>query len=179
MRASKNLQIILTFLLAGYLVVFYFTNISLTGIWTDIFFSIILASIVLLITLKNQAYKRWLTLTLRTTAVICSVILLGQFTIKLIDPFSWSILKARAFYLQKVDGRLFNAYFEPVGSYSGGEGNLWITESPKYFPIVELPIHYKHAILHNFKYDTFEGIPVDNYKIVRSYIKEEIIEKPR
>jgi energy-coupling factor transporter transmembrane protein EcfT len=179
MGTFKHKEAIVTILLVGYLVLAFFTSISLTGIWTDIFFSIVLSIIALRITFKNKAYKRWLTLTLRITTVMCSLILLRQVGLKLIDPFSWNTLKVRSFYFQKVDGRLFNAYFEPVGAYSGGEGNFWITESPKYFPLVEASVYYEHAVLHNFNNDTFDGSRVDNYEVVRSYIKEEIIDKHR
>jgi len=68
----------------------------------------------------------------------------------------------------RVNGRNFNAYFKPVGSYGGGEGNFWITESPIFFPVIERQVYYEHAVLHNFKDDTLEGRPIDNYEIIEN-----------
>lgn len=80
-----------------------------------------------------------------------------------------------SFYWIDVDDRIFNAYFQPVGAHSGGEGNFWITESPTYFPVIEEAVYYKHAILWNFGTKEFDGQSVDQNEIVRSYIKDEVI----
>jgi hypothetical protein len=97
--------------------------------------------------------------------------------VTLSNPFIIDHLKLRSFYFQKVNGRLFHAYFKPVGAYSGGQGNFWITESPVYFPLIEKRVYYEHAVLHDFNDDNWEGEPIDNYEVVRSYIKDEVIEK--
>jgi hypothetical protein len=104
---------------------------------------------------------------------------LGLLGLSLMLPFAWDILKLRSFYYESVDGRLFNAYFRPVGAYSGGEGNFWITESPKYFPLVEISKYYKHAILWDFRATEWEGEPINQHEIVRRYVKEEIIDKKK
>ncbi|MBP1651900.1 MAG: hypothetical protein H6Q26_2057 [Bacteroidetes bacterium] len=36
--------------------------------------------------------------------------------------------------------------------------------------------HVKH-ILYDFNDDSFDGQPIDNYKVVRSYIQDQVIEK--
>ncbi len=91
-------------------------------------------------------------------------------TIFFIDTF-----KVRSFYLIKTDNRLFNAYFKPVGAYSGGYGNFLITESPKYFPLIENPVYYDRTVHHDFSEDTFDGQPVDNREIIRQIVIEKII----
>ena len=85
--------------------------------------------------------------------------------------------KISSFYWRNEDNRIFNAYFQPVGSYSGGEGNFWISECPFYFPLIEKTVYDEHAIVWDFGMEEFDGKIVDQNKIVRSYIKNEVIEK--
>ncbi len=170
-------QIIFTIFFAAYLATVLLTDISLTGFWTDIIFLILLSIFALRIVFRSKTNKLWLTVTLKTTKIVCSLIVFGLLGLNLINPFTWDTFKLRSFYYQSVDGRLFNAYFKPVGAYSGGEGNFWITESPKYFPLIEIEKYYKHAILWDFRDTEWEGEPVDQNRIVRSYIKDKIIDK--
>lgn len=108
-----------------------------------------------------------------------SLIIFGLLGLNFTNPFALDTFKLRSFYYQSVDGRLFNAYFKPVGAYSGGEGNFWITEVPKFFPIIEKRVYYDRTVLWNFNNDTFDGQPVDNYKVVKQYIKDEVIDKKK
>ena len=141
----------------------------------SIFFSIYL----LRSAIKNRTNTPWLTVMLRVSNTISTFIVLGFFALKLIDPFVWDVFKLRSFSFQQVEGRLFNAYFKPVGAYSGGYGNFWITESPIYFPFIEWRVYYDRTVHWDFNDDTFDGSPVDNYKVVRSYIKDEVIDKQK
>ena len=151
-----------------YLLIVLFTHISLTGFWTDVIFSIIAIGLIF----KNIGGKQWLVYTFIT-------IYLFYYLFEKINPFISDTFLMRSFYFQNVDGRLFNAYFKPVGAYSGGQGNFWITESPKYFPIIEKEIYYERAVLQDFGDDTFEGEPIDNYQEVKNYIKREVIDKQK
>jgi hypothetical protein len=102
---------------------------------------------------------------------------LGLIILIIQDPFSIDKIKTRSFCFQLVNGRLFNAYFKPVGAYSGGYGNFWITESPVYLPFIERRIYFERAVHHDFNDDSFDGLPIDNYKVVRSYIQDKVIDK--
>ncbi len=170
-------QIILLTFFAIYLSTVLLTDVSLVGFWTDIIFSILLSLFALRIAFKNKAYKIWLTITLRIGAVILSTIVFGLIAFSFTNIFILDTFKMRSFYYQKVDGRIFHAYFKPVGSYSGGQGNFWITESPIYFPIIEKRVYYDRTVDWDFNSDTFDGEPVDNYQVVKSYIKDEVINK--
>jgi hypothetical protein len=176
---KQRTQIILTLFFTLYLATVLFTDISLTGFWTDVLFSILLSILALKLVFKRKTDKHWLTISLKTLNIVCSVIVFGLLGLNLINPFAWDTFKLRSFYYESVDGRLFNAYFKPVGAYSGGEGNFWITESSKYFPLIEFEKYYEHAILWDFRDTEWEGEPVDQNKIVRSYIKDEIIDKQK
>ena len=173
---TRNQLLIVTFF-AIYLSIFFFTEYSLVGFWTDIIFSIILSLFALRIVLNKSSINSKLTLLLKIFTIFLSLIALGITFLSLSGFTPVNMLKLRSFYFQKVDGRLFNAYFKPVGAYSGGEGDFWITESSIYFPIFEKQIYYEHAVLWNFRNDTIDGQPIDNYEVVRTYIKDEIIEK--
>lgn len=176
---TNQKQTILVAILGLYLATVLFTDFSLVGFWTDIVFSIIFSLIVLRLVFKNKTSKLWLTLTLRITSVFYSLIIFGLLGLNFTNPFVLDTFKLRSFYYQSVDGRLFNAYFKPVGAYSGGEGNFWITEVPKFFPIIEKRVYYDRTVLWNFNNDTFDGQPVDNYKVVKQYIKDEVIDKKK
>lgn len=128
---------------------------------------------------KSRTDRIGLTLILKTINILCSLIVFGLLGLNLINPFAWDTFKLRCFYFQSVDGRLFNAYFKPVGAYSGGYGNFWITETPKYFPVVEWRVYWDRTVHHDFNDDTFDGQPIDNYEVVRSYIKDDVIDKQK
>ena len=174
---TNKRQVILTILTAIYLLIVLFTGYSLTGYWTDIIISLVLVTITLIVVFKRKTEKQWKTILLRAIAILCSVVVYGLLGLSLINPFSWDTLKMRSFYFQEVDGRLFNAYFKPVGAYAGGEGNFWITESPIYFPLIEIQKYYDRTVLWNFRVDEWDGQPIDQNGVVKSYIIDEIIEK--
>lgn len=160
-----------------YLLIITQTDFSLTGFWTDLIFFIALSILALLLVFKYKSTKTGLTISLRITNMACVLAAAGILMMRLNNPFIADTFKMRSFYFQTVDGRLFNAYFKPVGAYSGGQGNFWITESPMYFPIIEWPVYYDRTVHWNFREDIQEGVPVDNYEVVRRYIRDEVIGK--
>jgi hypothetical protein len=168
-----------TLFLLIYLLITLFTDYSLTGFWTDVIFFMLLSSFVVLLIIRRTTKRSWGIVFFRTSIIICALAVFNWTAIVSINPFILDHLKLRSFYFQKVNGRLFHAYFKPVGSYSGGEGNFWITESPVYFPLIEKVVYYEHAVLHDFNDDYWEGQPIDNYEVVKSYIKDEVINKGR
>lgn len=172
MRGKKHL---LAIIFPIYLAIVLFTGFSFTGFWTDIIFSILLAIYSIQFVVKNRrnGYSK---MGLGVN-VVCSCIVIIALVLNLLNPFAWSQLRLRSFYFQSVDGRLFNAYFKPVGAYSGGYGNFWITETIKYFPLIEWEVYYKRTFDYDLNDDTFEGQPIDNYEVVRNNIQREVIEK--
>ena len=174
-----RIQIITTIFFIGYLLTVLFTDFSLTGFWTDVIFSILLSLFALRLVFKNKTNSQLLTWTLRASTIICSLIVIGLLILNLINPFAADTLKLRSFYFQSVDGRLFNAYFKPVGAYSGGYGNFWITETPKYFPFIEWRVYYDRTVDYDFNDDNWDGQPTDNNEVVRNYIKDEVIDKDK
>jgi hypothetical protein len=173
----QRAQIIFTVFFALYLATVLLTDFSLIGFWTDVIFSILLSILTLRLVFKSKTNKPWLTVTLRITNILCSLIVSVLLGLNLMNPFAWDTFNMRSFYYQSVYGRLFNAYFKPVGAYAGDYGNFWITETPKYFPIIEWRVYWDRTVDWDFRDDTFDGQPVDNYEIVRSYIKDEVIDK--
>ncbi|MEZ5014947.1 MAG: hypothetical protein R2794_11710 [Chitinophagales bacterium] len=174
---KQGTHIIFATFFAAYLLTVLLTDISLTGFWTDIIFAICLSIFALRLVFKIKTDKIWLTITFRAINFVCSLIVFGLLGLNLINPFAWDTFKLRSFYYQSMDGRLFNAYFKPVGAYAGGYGNFWITETPKYFPLIEWRVYWDRTVDWDFNIDTFDGQPVDNYAVVRSYIKVEVIDK--
>ncbi len=172
MRGTKH---ILAIIFPLYLAIVLFTGFSFTGFWTDIIFSISLAIYSIRFVIKNRrnGYSKN---GLRVN-VLCSSLVIIVLVLNLLNPFAWSQFSLRSFYFQSVDGRLFNAYFKPVGSSSGGYGTFWVTETLKYFPLIEWEVYYKRTFDCDLNDDTFEGQPIDNYEVVRNYIQHEVIEK--
>lgn len=172
-------QIIVSIIFPIYLVTVIKTEISLTGFWTDVVVSIVLSIVTLLIVFVGKIHKLWLSIILKVSNFLCSLFVFGILVIALINPFTWDTFKMRSFYFQRVEGRIFHAYFKPVGAYAGGYGNFWITESPKYFPLIEKRVYLDRTVNWDFGNDSFDGSPVDNYDVVRSYIKEKVIDKQK
>ena len=170
-------QIVLVIFFGLYLSVLFFTSFSLVGFWTDIIFSVFFTVFLLRIVYKKGTGRSWLTILLKVVAAVYAAVVFGMIALNFTNPFVFDIFKLRSFYYQKVDGRIFHAYFKPVGAYSGGQGSFWITESPVFFPLIENRVYYERAVHHDFNDDTWEGEPIDNYAVVRNYIKDEVIDK--
>lgn len=168
-----------TLLLPLYLVIVLFTDYSITGFWTDVIFFFLLSSCIALLIVRKTTKASWRFVILRTSIIVGFLVAFNWVALNLTNPFIFDLFKLRSFYFQKVNGRLFHAYFKPVGSYSGGEGNFRITESPLFFPLIEKKVYYEHAVLHDFNDDYWDGQPIDNYEVVKSYIKDEVINKGR
>jgi hypothetical protein len=165
-------------LLAVYLTVLAFTEFSLTGYWTDIIVVAALSFSARKAARRHKADGHALGSTLKAVGILCSILIFGMVSFTLINPFAWlDSFKLRSFYFQSVQGRLFNAYFKPVGAYAGGYGNFWITESSILFPLVERRVYFDRTVDHDFTDDTWEGMPVNNYAVVKEYILKEVITK--
>jgi predicted PurR-regulated permease PerM len=113
-----------TLLLLFYLLITLFTNYSLPGFWADVIFSILYSIAALILVFRKNTLARWLKILLRSVAVLCAFTVFGLIALNLTSPFVADLFKLRSFYFQKVNGRLFHAYFKPVGAYSGGQGNF-------------------------------------------------------
>jgi len=160
-----------------YTLTLLFTDYTITGWWPNIIFCSFLIIISWVFIFRHKSEKSWLTITMKTIVVAFSVLSIWFSAPVIFNPFAWDNFGMRSFYFQKVDGRLFNAYFTPVGAYSGGYGRFLITESPIYFPLIEQDVYYNRTVDHDFSDDMFDGQPTDNYAIVRQYIKEDVINK--
>ncbi|MCU0438684.1 MAG: hypothetical protein MUC49_12305 [Raineya sp.] len=169
-----RLYTIFTIFFVLYLSIVLCTKFSWTGYWTDVIFSIILVIFALWFISQNDLRKSNL---LKRINQVCIIIVLGIIGMNIINPLAWDNFKLRSFYFQRVKGRVFNAYFRPVGSYGRGYGWFYICETPKYFPIIEWEVYRDGAVNHDFRDNTFDGQPIDNYEMVRSYIEEEVIKK--
>lgn len=174
---SIRSHIFATIFSAVYLAALILTDYSLSGYWTDVLMTIILLIYSVWRLLHRVKTTGWVKWTLHVTNFSVSVCITWMIWLVVSNPFSIDKLKLRAFYFQAVEGRLFSAYFKPVGAYSGGYGNFWITEMPRYFPIIERQVYWDRAVHHDFSEDMVDGEKVDNYEVVRSYIREEVIAK--
>lgn len=170
-------QMIFTLFFASYLLIVLLTDFSIIGFWPDVIFSILLSIFGFRLIFKKNADNLWLTISIKTTNIICTLIVFGLLGLNVTSLFALDTLKLRSFYFQKVNGRLFNAYFKPVGAYAGGYGNFWITESPRYFPIIEWRVYWEKSVHHDFGSNNFDGKTLDNEAMVRIYIKDNIIDK--
>jgi len=153
-----------------YLLLLWFTAFSLTGYFTDFLIGImLLLGFAGFIKLMYPVSSKWVLLLL--------LFFVGGVSQKRggFGIFMWDALKTKSFLYEEVDGRMFHAYFTPVGAYSGGEGVFWITESPIHFPFIEQDKYIDAAVLWDFRLEEWEGTPVDQQQIVREYIKEHIL----
>lgn len=167
-------QIIVSAFFPLYLATVLFTDFSFIGFWTDSIASLILSILSLRIIFKAKRSQTSMFIVIVNG--LCLLTIAALAILVLSNPFSVDYFQLRSFWYQSVDGRLFNAYFKPVGSYSGGYGNFWITETPKYFPLVEHQVYYERAVDYDFRADSSEGKSVDNDEVVRSYTRQQVIE---
>ncbi|MBS1636898.1 MAG: hypothetical protein JST26_13355 [Bacteroidetes bacterium] len=172
----KRLPIILCLIIILYSLMVLLTSFSWTGFWTDIVFSLTLFILSFIITFRQKMKNRWFTLILRTISV-SFIFVVYSFLIPFTTVFFQDTFKLRSFCFIKADDRIFNAYFKPVGAYSGGYGNLAVTESPRFFPLIEKPVYKENRLVYDLRADTFEGQTVDNREIIRQIIAEKIIHK--
>ena len=121
------MKFFLPILLSTYLFIVLKTDYSLVGFWTDVVVSILLWVICWrLLFIKNVEVK-WMNRISNVLIIINSIVIGGLMFLTILNPFSLDTLKLRSFYFQSVQERTFHAYFKPVGAYSGGQGNFWIT----------------------------------------------------
>lgn len=173
-------RLVLIPLLAGYLSILAFTEVSLTGYWTDIVVVATLSFFTLKAARKHKAEGHALGSRLTAVGIFCSILLLGMGGLALLNPFAGlDTFKLRSFYFQSVQGRLFNAYFKPVGAYAGGFGNFWITESFVLFPLIERRVYHDRTVDHDFTNDMEDGHSVDQKLVVKEYILTEVITPDR
>ncbi len=173
MKIKKH--IILPFILTGYLATVLFTGLSLTGFWTDIIFSFILAIITLKTVFSKKKEKLYISIFTKTITILSSVIIFSFIVINLINPFSWVVFRTETLIYKQVDNRLFNAYFTPIGAYGGPE--FWITESPVYFPFIEIQKYRNSKFRWYFNLEKDEVIDKD--KVIKNYVRDEIINKDK
>jgi len=174
---SIRSHIFLTVFSVVYLVVVIFTDYSLSGYWTDVVLTLLLFFYSVWSLIRSVKAVGWLKWSLQFTRLCISVFITWLIWLVISNPFSIDTLKLRGFYFQTVEDRLFSAYFKPVGAYSGGYGNFWITEMPRYFPLVERRVYWDRTVDHDFSEDMDDGEAVDNYEVVRSYIRNEVLAK--
>ena len=174
---KRGTHVYITIFSIGYLLTLMFTSFSFAGYWTDVAATLILYGYSLWRLFKSVNVINWLKWVLRIANLSVVVFITWLVYVVISNPFSVDKLKLRGFYFQVVDGRLFNAYFKPVGAYSGGYGNFWIAEMPKWFPIIERQVYWERAVHHDFGEDVAEGEVVDNYEVVKEYIRNEVIAK--
>src|SRR5688572_7216501 len=101
---KQRTNIIVTIFFSVYLATVLLTDISLSGFWTDVIFSILLSIFALILVFKSKMHKLWLTFTLRTTNILCSLVVFALLGLNIMNPFARDVLKLRSFYYQSVDG---------------------------------------------------------------------------
>jgi hypothetical protein len=166
----KIIPLVLSILMIVYLPIVLMTSYSLTGFWTDPIFAVALAVVACLKAFRKNTWKRRQTYMVRAIAVVYTVALLALGALFFPNMFSGGKFKTRSFMFLFVNGRLYHAYFEPKKTYYERYGNVWVTESPLYFPVIEKWIHDKHGVQYDFGHDTFYGKPIDNHEVMRYYI---------
>lgn len=174
---SSILKIFIPLTLILYLSMVSFTRFSLLGYYPDFFFTFILSIISLSVVLirSNQLYwKNWIP---RSVVFIAVLWIIGIGINKVRFPRFQENLNVHSFYTIRVDGRTFNAYFQPVGSYRSGYGSFWITENKKYFPIIEWQVYYCSISHYDFSDENWDGQGTKPKEVFKNIIREEIIEK--
>ncbi|BDD11381.1 hypothetical protein FUAX_38130 [Fulvitalea axinellae] len=168
----KKLRVLFLSILVPLYTLSRFTDYKVIGNWSVGFMGsliFILSLIILLKKFDRYSHKRVVLLSLFGLAVY-------SWSTFVSDPFISSKLNSRSFLMLKVDGQFFNAYFQPVGSYSGGQGNLTITKTHWIVPFLEKRKYYLHAIHEDLSSDFFEGEKVDTREVVKSLVKRAINE---
>ena len=174
---NQKTHLIIPMLTSVYLLIIFLTDTSFRGYWTDFFIAVVFVTYNLKKALNSKKVKGSLSLIHRFVSILPAILVYSVLAAYILNPFSWNVFKMKCFYNQEVNGRLFNAYFKPVGANSGGEGIFWITESPKYFPLIETQKYYDNAVLWDFSVQEWEGETVDQNEIVKRYIEQEITDR--
>ena len=153
-----------------------FTHYSFVGYSFDIVLPILLIVPLFILLYKNETMRRTKNiLSLYTIILITSYVAVGVNSIANIGMFSaLNSFDVSGFYYYKVDNNFYNGYFEPVGAYSGGEGNIWISKTPLFFPIIEKTVYQEHAVMWDYSTPEFDGQKVDQRKIMKQTILDNL-----
>lgn len=172
-------RLLLTSALGALISLLLFSNYSLAGLWTDaIVLVLLLAGSFFFLFVKTYTRNPADVFLKGTWFLALAVCLAGSWRF-FSNPFFIDYFKLRTFSSLRVNGRRFNAYFKPVGAYSGGYGNFWISERVRWLPFLEREVYYEHAVHWNFNDDSPEGEPVDNAAVARQYVADEVLRKGR
>lgn len=153
-----------------------FTGISLTGIYTDVVFSVVLVLSNLMVAFGRKTENTWLTRILRSLSVFYAVAVFGLWVLVSINPLI-TFGDTTCYYYQNIETRLFNVYFEPI-LFGHGSGFFRITESPKWCPVIEMERLYDSNRSWNFDTTEWNGKPyVDLRETAKKYIRESLIDK--
>ena len=163
-------QILTTLIFLSYLAILSMTDISLTGYWTDAIVASGLSIFTFRLVFKYVISNRPLTIILRTIVVLLTM---GLFLSFIFVFISYPLIPAnpKGYYFQSVKGRLFNFYSFENGGYT-------ISETYKYFPIIELEIckRIPHKDMFEDRYDT-EGDYINDIQDVRNLIENYILDE--
>lgn len=174
-RAKKSTSLVLIFFTSLYFLLFLFSEITLTGFWTDVIVAVLLVTMNWLNVFKQGKSSKKIIFNLSIIISISATTICLGIAAKFLNPWNWGSIKTRSFCFQQIKGRLFNAYFTPVGAYSGGEGQFWISESPLYCPLIEIEIYYDRTVDWDFRNEEWDGQKIDQNEVVRAYIMEHIL----
>lgn len=174
MRHSTAITVIL-FLLVFYGATLIFTDYSLTGFWTDIIFYFTLSLLFLFFSYTNGSLNKLSVITYKVLSTTLLIITICYAIIFLNNFKNWQIFKVVSLRTQNLKDRTFHPYFSPVGSWGRGYGKFWISESPKYFPLIEKTVYFEAATDYDMKSLYFEETPIE--EIIKTTIENSILEK--
>lgn len=172
---GTKLQILATVAFLLFWATHIFTTYSMVGFWTDGLLALVFCILAVRTIFNTKSTNSLIKWAVRVANVLVLTISLTVAYAFFSNPFFIDHFKITSFYYVYENGNLYNAYFKPVGAYSGGQGNLWIAEVPLLFPFIEHEVYYERAARHDFGEDMdFEMNPVNNLEVLRNYINREL-----
>lgn len=158
-----------------YLLLIFYSNYSLAGFWSDIYFTLILILTSILFVFKRNQFDKWFSVVCKFIQ-LCCLIVCTYFVISNLNSYVfWDRLKTRSFMNINCLDKQYNAYFHPVGAYSGGYGNVSVTKKLRYLPLFEEDVTFIHAIHYDLSEDFEDGSKLNHKHILSELIWEQFV----
>ncbi len=132
-KIYKNISVLLTILVATYIILKGFLNFSLIGVWTEVICLMILVYFTFkaLYKIENRIIK----------GIICffNSLYIIIILLYLVGTFLGTLYRNDTFYFIEVENRLFNAYVYRPFALPPTSDKLTISETSVFYPFLEIP----------------------------------------
>lgn len=157
-----------------YLLLIFYSQFSLAGFWSDIYFTLILILFSIIFVFKRNQLDKWFSRTCKTIQIGCLGVCAYFIISNLNNSVFWGRTETKTFSNITIQNQTYNAYFHPVKLFTGGYGNVSVTRKLSFLPIFEYDVCLIKGIKYDLSEDVYEGYKLDHTIVLKELISEKL-----